>query len=301
MQKIEFGDINRFFVSIGLFLIGFALIIPYFYLKEDFGLYLKEEDVAKFDEQIVEIIRAKRNQVACLQKIIPFVSLTLIIGGIVFCFIGIKRWLKRQVKLDEKLDNKVAKSKLDLKDSTPEERVVNAKKETAETEIAEQLESGAEKPQNLKTEGYLSYMAIEDKFFNYFKSVKNSNFDIFQQPKIGNRFFVDILLRAKTNKYSDRIIEIKYFKNQLPLSSIEDSITKLATYISYYKENTNKRVIPILLIVYSSEKLDKAKVFLYKKKIIEYSQGIPELDRIKVEIIQESKMNEFDIKQLLKR
>lgn len=301
MQKIEFGDINRFFVSIGLFLIGFALIIPYFYLKEDFGLYLKEEDVAKFDEQIVEIIRAKRNQVACLQKIIPFVSLTLIIGGIVFCFIGIKRWLKRQVKLDEKLDNEVAKSKLDLKDSTPEERVVNAKKETAETEIAEQLESGAEKPQNLKTEGYLSYMAIEDKFFNYFKSVKNSNFDIFQQPKIGNRFFVDILLRAKTNKYSDRIIEIKYFKNQLPLSSIEDSITKLATYISYYKENTNKRVIPILLIVYSSEKLDKAKVFLYKKKIIEYSQGIPELDRIKVEIIQESKMNEFDIKQLLKR
>jgi len=301
MQKIECGDINRFFVSIGLFLIGFALIIPYFYLKEDFGLYLKEEDVAKFDEQIVEIIRAKRNQVACLQKIIPFVSLTLIIGGIVFCFIGIKRWLKRQVKLDEKLDNKVAKSKLDLKDSTPEERVVNAKKETAETEIAEQLESGAEKPQNLKTEGYLSYMAIEDKFFNYFKSVKNSNFDIFQQPKIGNRFFVDILLRAKTNKYSDRIIEIKYFKNQLPLSSIEDSITKLATYISYYKENTNKRVIPILLIVYSSEKLDKAKVFLYKKKIIEYSQGIPELDRIKVEIIQESKMNEFDIKQLLKR
>ena len=64
MQKIEFGDINRFFVSIGLFLMGFALIIPYFYLKEDFGLYLKEDDIAKYDVQIVEIIQAKRSQVA---------------------------------------------------------------------------------------------------------------------------------------------------------------------------------------------------------------------------------------------
>lgn len=301
MQKIEFGDINRFFVSIGLFLIGFALIIPYFYLKEDFGLYLNEEDVANYDAQIVEIIQAKRNQVACLQKIIPFFSVALIIGGIVFCFIGIKRWLKRQAKLDEKLDNEVAKSKLDLKASTPEQRVVNAKKEVAETEIAEQLESGEESPQNTKNKGYLNYMAIEDKFFNYFKSVKNSNFDILQQPKIGNRFFVDILLRAKTNKFSDRIIEVKYFQNQLPLSSIEDSITKLATYISYYKENTNKRVIPILLIVYKSEKLGKARVFEYKRRIMEYSKGIPELDRIKVELIQESKLDEFDVKQLLKR
>lgn len=301
MQKIEFGDINRFFVSIGLFLVGFALIIPYFYLKEDFGLYLNEEDVAKYDTQIVEIIQVKRNQVACLQKIKPFFSVALIIGGIVFCFIGIKRWLKRQVKLDEKLDNEVAKSKLDLKASTPEQRVANAKKEVAETEIAEQLESGAESPQNSKNKGYLNYMAIEDKFFNYFKSVKNSNFDILQQPKIGNRFFVDILLRAKTNKFSDRIIEVKYFQNQLPLSSIEDSITKLATYISYYKENTNKRVIPILLIVYKNDKLGKPRVFEYKKRIMEYSNGIPELDRIKVELIQESKLDEFDVKQLLKR
>ena len=135
MQKIEFGDINRFFVSIGLFLMGFALIIPYFYLKEDFGLYLKEDDIAKYDVQIVEIIQAKRSQVASLQKMIPFVSAGLIFGGIVFCYIGIRRWLKLQAKLDEKLNNEVEKSKLDLKTSTPEQRIVNAKKEVAETEI----------------------------------------------------------------------------------------------------------------------------------------------------------------------
>lgn len=301
MQKIEFGDINRFFVSIGLFLMGFALIIPYFYLKEDFGLYLKEDDIAKYDVQIVEIIQAKRSQVASLQKMIPFVSAGLIFGGIVFCYIGIRRWLKLQAKLDEKLNNEVEKSKLDLKTSTPEQRIVNAKKEVAETEIAEQLESNTELQQSTNNRGYLNYMAIEDKFFNYFKSAKNSNFDILQQPRIGNRFFVDILLRAKSNKFSDRIIEVKYFQNQLPLSSIEDSIMKLATYISYYRENTNKRVIPILLIVYKGEKISDAKILEYKRRILEYTKGIPELDRIKVELIKELELDQFDVKQLLKR
>ena len=279
----------------------FMFSVQYFYLKEDFGLYLKEDDIAKYDVQIVEIIQAKRSQVASLQKMIPFVSAGLIFGGIVFCYIGIRRWLKLQAKLDEKLNNEVEKSKLDLKTSTPEQRIVNAKKEVAETEIAEQLESNTELQQSTNNRGYLNYMAIEDKFFNYFKSAKNSNFDILQQPRIGNRFFVDILLRAKSNKFSDRIIEVKYFQNQLPLSSIEDSIMKLATYISYYRENTNKRVIPILLIVYKGEKISDAKILEYKRRILEYTKGIPELDRIKVELIKELELDQFDVKQLLKR
>lgn len=301
MQKIEFGDINRFFVSIGLFLIGFALIIPYFYLKEDFGLYLNVEEISKFDTQTINIIQSKKEQVALIQNIIPWISAGLIITGVIISGIGIKRWLKRQEKLDEKLYNEVEKLKLDVKASTPEERIINAKKEAAETQIAEQIESGEEIIQNKKSDGYLTYMAIEDKFFNYFKSIKSSNFTIIQQPKIGNRFFIDILLKAKTSKFSDRIIEIKYFKNQLPLSSIENSITKLSTYISYYKQNTNKRVIPVLLIVYKNENLGKAKTAEYKRRILQNSQGIPELNRLKVEIIQESKLDDFDVKKLLKK
>lgn len=301
MQKIEFGDINRFFVSTGLFLIGFALIIPYFYLKEDFGLYINEEDLAKFDIEIINIIQTKRTQVALLQKIIPWLSLGLTVSGIAISGIGIKRWLKRQVKLDEKLENEVEKLKLEVKASTPEERIVNAKKETAETNIAEQLESSGEIIQTPQTKGYLNYMAIEDKIFNHFKSLKSPNFELIQQPKIGNRFFVDILLKANTSKFSDRIIEIKYFQNQLPLSAIQDSISKLSTYISYYKQNTNKRVIPILLIVYKSETLGKVRIAEYKRKILENAKGIPELQRLKVELILESEIDKFDIKKLLKK
>ena len=33
MQKIEYGDLYKFFVSVGVILIGFAVLIPYFYLK----------------------------------------------------------------------------------------------------------------------------------------------------------------------------------------------------------------------------------------------------------------------------
>lgn len=301
MQKIEFGDINRFFVSIGLFLIGFAMIIPYFYLKEDFGLYINQDDLAKFDIKIIDIFQTKSYQVALIQKIIPWLSIFFIISGIAISGIGIKRWLKRQIKLDEKLFNEVEKLKLEVKASTPKERIFNAKKETAESEIAEQLESGVDTIENPKTNGYLNYMEIEDKIFSYFKAQKSPNFDILHQPKIGNRFFVDILLKAKTNKFSDRIIEIKYFQNQLPLSIIQDYITKLTTYISYYKQNMGKRVIPILLIVYKSDSLGKVRVAEYKRRIMKNSEGFPELERLKVELILESEMDKFDVKKLLKK
>lgn len=36
MEKLDYSDINKFLASLGVVIIGVGIILPYFYLKEDF-------------------------------------------------------------------------------------------------------------------------------------------------------------------------------------------------------------------------------------------------------------------------
>lgn len=301
MQKIEFGDINKFLVSIGLVLIGLSLLTPYFYLKEDFGILIDSEQILKYDKDIQSILANKKCQVITIQKILPWSSIILFLGGCIISGIGINRWLKRQTKIDEKFDKEIKLLDIKIETSTPEEKVENAKKEVTEIELAEELESNSNKVEISQTNAYLNYMKIEQSLFSLFEKLNSPNFEIYQEPKIGKRFYIDILLKAKSNKFSDRIIEIKYFRNQLPFSTVQKALYQLSTYISYYKNNTNKRVIPILLLVFKEEKINNEKIERYKERINLFSTDIPELKRLKVEFIPENEIADFDVKILLKK
>jgi|TARA_R110002110_G_scaffold208363_2_gene420678 hypothetical protein len=302
MQKIDFGDINKFLVSTGIVLIALAILTPYFYLKEDFGLYIKKEEILKFEEPIKEIIANKQYQVSKIQKIIPWTSLVLFLLGLTSIFIGLKRWFKRQSKIDEKFDKEIKKLDLEIETLSPEEKIEKAKKEVKEIELAEQLESTTETTTyTTKASSYLNYMRIEQSIYQLFKNLKSPNFDILSEQKLGNRFYIDLLLKAKNKKFSDRIIEIKYFRNQLPISSIQKSIYQLNTYISYYKENTNKQVIPILLIIYKKDNINKERILRFENRVLELSTDLPNMERLKVEFIEENELNDFDVSKLLKK
>tara|TARA_R110002051_G_scaffold113010_2_gene185712 strand:- start:2552 stop:3457 length:906 start_codon:yes stop_codon:yes gene_type:complete len=301
VQKIEFGDINKFLVSIGIVLIGLAILTPYLYLKEDFGLNIESEKILKFDQEVQQIFTNKKNQISTIQSFIPWTSAILLGLGILISGIGINRWLKRQSKIDEKFDKEIQILDIEIQASSPEEKIENAKKEVKEIELAEELESEVKPVLKPKNQSYINYMKIEKNLFDLFKNMDSPNFKVYQEPKIGDRFYIDILLKANSIKYSDRIIEIKYFRNQLPISTIQKSLHQLSTYISYYRNNTNKRVIPILLLVYKDEILNKDRLDRYKERIEFFAKDIPELTRLKTEFIAESKLEKFDVKKLLKK
>ena len=301
MQKIEFGDINKFLVSVGLVLIGLGIVTPYLYLKEDFGLNIESEKLMKLDLVVQEIFTHKKNQISTIQKILPWSSLALFGLGILISGIGVTRWLKRQKKIDEKFDKEVQILDIEIKASTPEEKIENAKKEVKEIELAEELESETKVVKPKQVRGYESYMEIERNIFQLFQNMDSPNFEVYQEPKIGDKFYIDILLKANSNKFSDRLIEIKYFRNQLPVSTIQKALYQLSTYISYYKANTNKRVVPILLLVYKDNVLNTDMRNRSKERIKFFAKDIPELSRLKTVFIAESKLKEFDVKQLLKK
>lgn len=302
MNKIDYGDINKFLVSIGIVLIGLAVLTPYFYLKEDFGLYLEQESFEKLQEPIKILISDKQEIVIQIQKFIPCVSIAILVLGLLSIIVGLVRWFKRQSKLDEKFDKEIKKLDLEIESLTPEEKERKALKEVTEIEQEEKKQEvlQTEKAQP-KNEAIQNYLRVENDIFKLFQNYKSLNFDILPQQKIGNRFEIDLLLKAKTKKFSDRIIEIKYFKNQLPLTILNKTIYQLNTYISYYKEAANRPVIPILLIVYNDKAISADNIIEYKKRIFKYAKDIPNLVRLKVEFIEESNIGNFDIQTILKK
>jgi hypothetical protein len=83
MEKIDFGDVNKFLVSIGLFLISLSIAFPYFYLKEDFGLTIESSVIEKYSPELQEFIKTKQNYAINIQSIIPWASIIFfLVGGI---------------------------------------------------------------------------------------------------------------------------------------------------------------------------------------------------------------------------
>lgn len=296
MEKIDYGDINKFLVSIGIVLIAISILSPFFYMKEDFGIYKTTSEISKYEKPIQDLIKSKQEQVIQIQEYLPIVSLSLLGLGILSSAIGLYRWFKRQEKIDEKFDKEIKKLDLEIKSLTPEEKIAKAQQEVKENELAEQLENTNLSSSNneVRNPVYLDYMKIEQSVFDSFKNLKTSNFEILTEQKLGRQYYIDILLKAKSKKYADRIVEIKYFKNSLPSISARQIIDRLNTYISYYKENINSAVVPVLLIVYNKETINKAQIDKFKAKLKDESGNLSSMGRLKVEFIDKELIDTFN-------
>ena len=190
---------------------------------------------------------------------------------------------------------------LEIDSLTPEEKRQKVIKEINEIEKEEQLEPEISIKTTPVNQAYLNYMNVENNIIKVFETYNSQNFEILSQQRLGNRFEIDILLKAKNKKFSDRIVDIKYFRKQLPFSIIEKSLQELNTYISYYRQVANKQVVPVLILVYKKETVSSEKIIQYQNRIIDYSQNIPNLNRLKVEFIEENQIENFNVQRILKK
>lgn len=296
MQKIEYGDINKFFVSIGLILIGLSILSPYLYLKEDFGIYLSQTDFDSLQDSVKELVLDKQNKVKKLQSLFFCIPIILSVSGILFLVIGLYRWFNRQQKIDEKFDIELDKLKLELKSLTQEEREEKVMQEVQEIELEKKTE-----PNEIQKKVFSKYIEIEESITEIFKNYNSKNFEILSQQRMGNKFEIDILLRAKNKGFADRIVEIKYFNGKISESIINSTLHRLSSYVTYYKQATNKVVVPVLIIVYHLKDVGKTGLLETEVMITSRKSDFPNLKRLKTQFIEENSIDKFDVKKVLKR
>lgn len=297
MQKIEYGDINRFFVSIGLILIGLSILSPYLYLREDFGIYLSQAEFDGLQNSVKELVLDKQNKVQKLQSMFFCIPLVLSILGVLFVIIGLFRWFKRQGKIDEKFDRELDKLNLEIQSLTTEEREEKVMQEVQELQLVEK-----KKPNQIQQRVFKKYIEVEESVTAIFRNYNTQNFDILSQQRMGNKFEIDILLKAKTKGFADRIVEIKYFNDSvISMPIISSTMHRLNSYITYYKKATKKVVVPILIIVYNKEKVNINGIKKCDSIINKNKNDFPNLKRLKMVYLDENEIDKFDVKTILKK
>jgi len=277
IDKIEYGDFNKFLVSTGYLLIAVGLLLPYFYLKENFDLQIEQEKIKGFTITAQKILNAKQSFALNLINVIPYLSIFSISIGTVFLSIGGYKWKNKQNIEDEKINEEISKLKKENRkadydfdilkkgEKIPQEEVIKNKE--IEIEIEQPNISSIE-----KTVSAQSYYLLENLISEKLRKEYSNKYNVLTNYKINNQEY-DVILTSIDNNISktglnlskDIIVEIKYTSRQINKRYVLDTLTRVAELIKRYPTAITNPVI-IFVRTNSEQSFDENKI---RKEIIE--------------------------------
>jgi len=287
MNKLEFGDINKFLSSLGLISIGLAFLFPWFVNQNNTFLTLEQEKINKLTPTAQKIILNQQNQLLEINSRIFIIFISLIALGTILLIIGIYRWWNRQNVIDE-IQNEDLKAKRILNISEEEKRKLIAN-EIANSD--EKVDNEISEPSGIKiSENRIEkYISIENKIYTQLKEKFKTNFTANQNVRINNIYY-DIVFKSKDLQiYKDRIVEIKYFDNFLDYDKIKIYADKLIASTQDYERLFKRKSLSILIIVYSQNEYSET-ISKYKKDIEEYTKKLGRI--LKIVLIKDAELIE---------
>jgi len=101
MDKFEFGDLNRFLVSVGVTLIAGSTAVWWLFLREPFDLLIAMDRLQKLTPQAQLIIIERQQWTATALTFLPYVSGGVSLLGVLLLAVGLVRWVPSQ-KIDDR-------------------------------------------------------------------------------------------------------------------------------------------------------------------------------------------------------
>jgi hypothetical protein len=99
---VDFSHLHRFKASLGLALVIAAVGLPWLVLRDDSALSISQDDLDSLTTTAKGIVEQKQRHYEMLQEALPYLSLTLLVGGIVLLVQGIRGWKEIQEVLDRR-------------------------------------------------------------------------------------------------------------------------------------------------------------------------------------------------------
>lgn len=251
IDKVQYGDINRFLSSIGLVLVALGFLLPYLYMKENFDLLIKKEELNALTDTARIIITYRQEYAHNLVIWIPYVSPGSILAGIALFIIGLINWHKRQKSENAKLDADIDKTRAETG------VIMKQAEKLSQSDVKEKQIKEIEKnnPELSLTEKHLSisnYQLVEALITDKFRQEYSDKYNVHSNYRINNQEFDIILERIKTvaeglNLNKDVIIEIKYAK-KIYKKLVKDTFLKIASMLKAYPNAITNPVIMFISV-----------------------------------------------------
>lgn len=281
IDKVQYSDFNRFLVSTGYILVAVGLLLPYFYLRENFDLQIETDKLQKLTPIAKSIIEEKHKFSLWLIRLIPWLSIVSIITGLTFLIFGGNRWRKRQKIEDDKITEEVNKLKTENKKAVFElDKSLNAEKVSTEEILKlKEKELQGEQPTISNSEKKVSaqaYFAIEALIAEKFKNEFSDRYNVMSNYRINNLEF-DIILSGINFPTSgidlrkDVIVEIKYSAKRITSQYVIETLERTATLLKNYPKAITNPIV--FFIMQDKSSFDENKILeeaseIWSKKTI---------------------------------
>lgn len=299
MKKIEYGNVYKFLVSLGLFFVFSPFVGFYLFISRN-DILISQTDMIALSDYSLQSLEQKNVYIKFFIEVFPYISGLLILLGLGAFFWGIYKWKKNQDLEDAILDSNKKKAEKELEQMTPSEILQKAAKESGIVNMQPNIDavkpvstkrnlfSRAELPQQNEFEGdykrvvdnMAKYLDVEDRVFNYYF---NSNLAFMRRHfikrnvKIGSHEYDYIAISTLDNV--DKIYEVKYWTHNVYNKLIDAAIEELQNAGINYERRMDRKCELRLFVVFSDHGKEK-----FNTKMEKHLNNIP----IVVECINET-------------
>ena len=301
MEKLNYNDFNKFLVSLGVILIGLALLIPWLFLKESYNIPTQTE-INTLTEIAQSIIETKQDYLLLLSKLIPWISIVFIVSGIFLIIWGLGRWYRKQSLIDKKDNLDIIKLEKEIQAMSPIEIVDKAQKETRDDLVnqflqTEDLEASKRAILSQKEHPWKKYIEIERAIADKIIDINSDNFEILPNVKVGLTE-IGILLKSKSRSQFDKIIEIKYYKSGFRKSFINMVASNLRSTIEMYNIKVKREAVPVVIFVLRESSEDYLRIPEIKTMVQDAGKEW-NLQHFQIEFIKEEDLDDYDIQKII--
>lgn len=266
-MKVEFSDVKKFIVSIGLVSVALSFILPWFVLREPFEIGMTTTDIQNLT--IIGKILVYYRQILGLGigVAIPLcLSPLLLIGGGYLMWFGLQKWWNMQKILDRREIALTSQAEFTLEQMTADQKnkvtIADIQEENPDSTI--QLNGPTSQLEITK------YQTIENKVFTLFSDIlKNKKCKIFQNGRIGNADY-DMIIQFEDKTQVDIVVEVKYAKGYKG-GWVSTTFAKVLLSLDIYKVALKRPVRGVIIFI--SPDLPN-NVNRYREDIFKKSQSI---------------------------
>lgn len=266
-MKFEFGDLYKFFVSLGAVIIAIAILVPWLFLREPFDLLKPESEIKAATAIAQSVILERQKRVSEVIAILPWFSGAGFVLGLGLIWYGICRWGANQKLLDEQIQLDLAIKKQSIRNSSTDLNV-ETKSDTELSDSDNLPTDGGNKSTLDSTAKHLSITPtpVIHKSVRTFDSAANIETIVTHRLEViapgkylieQNQIFggaeIDVLLRATSRFATDCIVEVKHINRGFNRGWLRESFLKNLYAKNLYTQATNRSPDTILLVVMNSD------------------------------------------------
>lgn len=282
-MKLEYDNLYKFLVSLGIIFIIIPIMIIFLIYNSD-PVLISQVDYDMLSKESLKMINQHEKITNSIIKVLPYLVIVLTGCGIGLLAIGISKWWKIQIILDNKL--KMGSFIQTLTYERMNNQEINRKREK---EVKESIDNSLknEEKQNVQQMIY-RYSDIEMLCFKLYSAKYSTKYSFDRNIRVG-KHEIDIIGVSKRDNI-DLIFEVKYWNGSI--DSILERINRMIRILNdtgrEYRTIQQRDCRLFSIIVTSDEKIKAM-----KQAFKEFKQQNPEIStQIKIDVLSEKELRE---------